>query len=96
MNIGKNQDGSITSVDWASHGLVARTLSGTALVGSKTITFDDDLVVLDLFADAERAVIKRDRDGEIKELNTLSGYNVLPGDQLIIRGLNSKQWNYYK
>ena len=84
MNIGNNQDGSITSVDWASHGLVARTLSGTALVGAKTITLDDDLVVLDLFADAERAVIKRDRDGEIKELNTLSGYNVLPGDQLII------------
>ena len=23
MNIGNNQDGSITSVDWASHGLVA-------------------------------------------------------------------------
>ena len=84
MNIGNNQDGSVTSVDWASHGLVARTLSGTTLVGAKTITLDDDLVVLDLFADAERAVIKRDRDGEIKELNTLSGYNVLPGDQLII------------
>ena len=38
MNIGNNQDGSVTSVDWASHGLVARTLSGTTLVGAKTIT----------------------------------------------------------
>ncbi len=83
LNIGNNEDGSITSNDWASHGLVARTTSGN-LVGAKTITLDEDLVVLDLFADAERATITRIRDGESKQLNTLSGYNVLPGDELII------------
>ena len=84
MNIGNAEDGSTTSIDWASHGLVARTTDGSNLVGTKTITLDDNLVVLDLFADAERAVITRSRDGVEKELNTLSGYNVLPGDQLII------------
>ena len=31
------------------------------LVGAKTITLDEDLVVLDLFADAERATITRIR-----------------------------------
>ena len=67
----------------ASHGLVVKTTSGN-LVGAKTITLDEDLVVLDLFADAERAIITRSRDGELKQLNTLSGYNVLPGDELII------------
>ena len=84
MNVGNSQDGSTTSIDWASHGLVARTTDGSNLVGTKTITLDDNLVVLDLFADAERAVITRSRNGVEKELNTLSGYNVLPGDQLII------------
>ena len=83
INIGNNEDGSVTSNDWASHGLVARASSGN-LVGAKTITLDEDLVVLDLFADAERAIITRNRDGDMKQLNTLSGYNVLPGDQLII------------
>ena len=83
LNIGNNQDGSITSNDWASHGLVVKTASGN-LVGAKTITLDEDLVVLDLFADAERATITRSRDGELKQLNTLSGYNVLPGDELTI------------
>ena len=50
LNIGNSKDGSTTSTDWASHGLVARTANGN-LVGAKTITLDDDLVVLDLFAD---------------------------------------------
>ncbi|MEC7255206.1 MAG: hypothetical protein VXV76_01200 [Candidatus Thermoplasmatota archaeon] len=83
INIGNNEDGSTTSNDWASHGLVARANTG-GLVGAKTITLDEDLVVLDLFADAERATITRIRDGVFKQLNTLSGYNVLPGDELII------------
>ena len=83
LNIGNKEDGSTTSNDWASHGLVAKTASGN-IVGAKTITLDDNLVVLDLFADAERAIVTRNRDGELKQLNTLSGYNVLPGDQLII------------
>ena len=83
LNIGNSEDGSTTSTDWASHGLVARTTNGN-LVGAKTITLDDDLVVLDLFADAERAIITRNRDGELRQLNALSGYNVLPGDQLIV------------
>ena len=84
MNMGSDVDATTTSIDWASHGLVARTTSGSTLVGAKTITLDDNLVVLDLFADAERAVITRNRDGVEKDLNALTGYNVLPGDQLII------------
>ena len=84
FDIGSETDSSATSIDWASHGIIARTVSGTTLVGCKTITLDEELVVLDLFADPERAVITRTRDGIEKELNALSGYNVLPGDELEI------------
>ena len=84
FDIGSEIDDSSTSIDWASHGIVARSTSGATLVGANTITLDEELVVLDLFADFERAVITRTRDGVDKELNTLSGYNVLPGDDLKI------------
>ena len=97
FDIGNAVDGSDTSIDWASHGIIARSLTGTTLVGSKTITLDEELVALDLFADAERALITRTRDGVDRELNALSGYDVLPGDDLTIevviqnKGITSSQ-----
>ena len=53
-------------------------------VGAATITLDEYLVGLDLIADEERAVIIRNRSGVVSTVSSLSGYNVLPGDDLTI------------
>jgi len=79
IDIGDALDSSASQTDYASHGLVAK--SGT-YVGASTVTLDEYLVGLDVFADAEAAQILRNRSGVITPLNALSGYNVLPGDEL--------------
>ena len=79
IDTGNARDSSSTQLDYASHGLVA---VANNKVGAVTITLDDNLVGLDVFADEDAAVILRNRSGEITPLNALSGYNVLPGDEL--------------
>lgn len=85
LNIGDAVDSSATQVDHASHGLVAK--SGN-YVGASTVTLDQYLVGLDVFADEDATVILRTRclegDCTTTSLNALSGYNVLPGDMLDI------------
>ena len=81
IDIGDAKDSSASQLDWASHGLVAK--SGNT-VGSATVTLDQFLVGLDVFADKAAAVILRHRDGALRPLNSLTGYNVLPGDALEI------------
>ena len=81
IDIGDALDSSATQLDYASHGLVARAGN---YVGAATVTLDQYLVGLDVFADEEAAVILRNRSGEVTPLNALSGYNVLPGDELDI------------
>ena len=81
IDIGDALDSSATQLDYASHGLVAK--SGNK-VGASTVTLDEYLVGLDVFADEQAAVILRNRSGEVTPLNALSGYNVLPGDELDI------------
>ena len=81
INSGNSIDYSATNTDWASHGILAK--SGN-YVGTATITLDEYLVGLDLIADEERAVVIRNRSGEISTVSSLSGYNVLPGDELTI------------
>lgn len=81
VDVGDALDSSATLLDYASHGLVAK--SGNK-VGAATITLDEYLVGLDVFADEEAAVILRNRSGTVTPLNALSGYNVLPGDVLDI------------
>ena len=81
IDVGDALDSSATQLDYASHGLVAK--SGNR-VGAATVTLDQYLVGLDVFADEEAAVIVRNRSGELTPLNALSGYNVLPGDNLSI------------
>ena len=81
IDVGDALDSSATQLDYASHGLVAK--SGNK-VGAATVTLDQYLVGLDVFADEEATVILRNRSGEITPLNALSGYNVLPGDTLDI------------
>jgi len=85
IDIGDAVDSSATLMDYASHGLVAK--SGN-YVGAATVTLDEYLVGLDVFADEEATVILRTRCVEevctTIQLNALSGYNVLPGDVLDI------------
>ncbi len=85
FDIGDAVDSSATQVDYASHGLVAK--SGN-YVGATTVTLDEYLVGLDVFADEGATVILRTRCVEVVcttiQLNALSGYNVLPGDVLDI------------
>ena len=81
LNSGSSIDYSATNTDWASHGIMAK---GGDYVGAATITLDEYLVGLDLIADEERAVVIRNRSGIVSTVSSLSGYNVLPGDELTI------------
>ncbi len=82
ISVGDATDTSATTVDWASHGIVA---SSGGMYGVSTITLDENIVGLDLVAALERASILRNRSGEFTTLNSISGYNVLPGDNLTIQ-----------
>ena len=81
IDSGNSIDYSATNTDWSSHGIMAKSGS---YVGAATITLDEYLVGLDLIADEERAVIIRNRSGVVSTVSSLSGYNVLPGDDLTI------------
>ena len=74
VQVGEATDTSATTVDWASHGIVA--VSGS-MYGVATITLDENIVGLDLVAGLERASILRNRSGELTTLNSISGFNVL-------------------
>ena len=82
VQVGDATDTSATTVDWASHGIVA--VSGS-MYGVATITLDENIVGLDLVAGIERASILRNRSGELTTLNSISGFNVLPGDVLAVQ-----------
>lgn len=81
IQVGDETDTSATTVDWASHGIIA---SSNGMFGVATITLDENIVGLDLVAGLERANILRNRSGELTTLNSISGFNVLPGDNLTI------------
>ena len=82
ISVGEETDSSATTVDWASHGIIA---SSGGMYGVSTITLDENIVGLDLVAALERVSILRNRSGEMTTLNSISGYNVLPGDNLTIQ-----------
>ena len=85
VDIGDAVDSSATLLDYASHGLVAK--AGNR-VGAATVTLDEFLVGLDVFADEGAVVMYRERCiGDVcttTQLNAISGFNVLPGDYLDI------------
>ena len=82
VQVGEATDTSATTVDWASHGIIA---SSNGMYGVSTITLDENIVGLDLVAGLERASVLRNRSGELTTLNSISGFNVLPGDYLTIQ-----------
>ncbi|MDP6188428.1 MAG: hypothetical protein QF699_03805, partial [Candidatus Poseidoniaceae archaeon] len=87
IQVGQEKDSSASLLDWASHGIVARidpASQSTTTVGVSTLTLDEYLVGLDLIASEEFAKVLRNRSGVLSELNSLSGWNVLPGDELMV------------
>ena len=82
ISVGNARDNSATTVDYASHGVIA---SSEGMYGVATITLDENIVGLDLVAGIERANILRNRSGDLTSLNSISGFNVLPGDYLKIQ-----------
>ncbi len=82
IDVGQTNDSSETTTDWASHGIIGRT---TSMLGVGTITLDENIVGLDLVAALERSSIIRNRSGELTTLNAISGFNILPGDNLTIK-----------
>ena len=82
IQVGNATDTSATSIDWSSLGIVAK--SG-GMVGVATITLDENIVGLDVVASLERASILRNRSGDLTTLNVISGFNVLPGDNLKVQ-----------
>ena len=100
LDMGDARDSSSSALDWASHGIVARiqpsssSSFGTA-VGSTTITLDEYLIGLDLISGDTFAKVLRNRSGVVTELNSLSGWNILQGDELMVevaiqnRGISS-------
>ena len=89
LNMGDARDSSSSALDWASHGIVARiqpsssSSFGTA-VGSTSLTLDEYLIGLDLISSDTFAKVLRNRSGVVTELNSLSGWNILPGDELLV------------
>ena len=85
LNVGDAVDSSATVLDYASHGLVAK--AGNR-VGAATVTLDEYLVGLDVFAEVDAVNMLRTRCiGNVcttTPLNAISGFNVLPGDYMDI------------
>ena len=89
INVGDMKDSSDSALDWASHGIVARIQPSASstfgnAVGASTLTLDEYLVGLDLIASDAFAKVLRNRSGMTTELNSLSGWNILPGDSLLV------------
>ena len=89
LDMGDARDSSSSALDWASHGIVARVQPSSSssfgnAVGSTTLTLDEYLVGLDLISSDSFAKVLRNRSGVVSELNSLSGWNILPSDVLLI------------
>ena len=89
IDMGDVRDSSSSALDWASHGIVARVQPSASssfgnAVGSTTLTLDEYLVGLDLISSDKFAKVLRNRSGVVTELNSLSGWNILPGDELLV------------
>ena len=81
VDVSDKLDSSAYDLDWASHAFVAKIANH---IGVATITLDEYIVGLDLIADLDSAIVLRNRSGITSELNSITGWNVLPADQLSI------------
>ena len=81
FDTGHSLDPSPTSDDYASHGVIA-WIPSTDEIGVSTITLDENLVEIDLAALSSGVSVTRTRDGVSQQLNSITGYNSIPGDEL--------------
>jgi hypothetical protein len=81
FDTGHGMDPSPTSFDYASHGVIA-WIPSTQEIGASTITLDENLVEIDLAAMSSGVSVSRLRDGVSQQLNTITGYYSIPGDEL--------------
>ena len=83
FDTGHEVDPSPTSSDYASHGVIA-WIPSTEEIGASTITTDyaENFVQVDLLVVDSGVSITRTRDGVSQQLNSITGFNVIPDDQL--------------
>lgn len=84
FDTGHGMDPSPTNFDYASHGVIAWIPStvSTVDIGASTITLDENLVEIDLAAVSSGVSVERLRDGVSQQLNSITGYYSIPGDEL--------------
>ena len=80
LDSGWETDDTPTSIDWASHGLIAWEPSAK-LIGARTIILDENVEGMDIAA-SPNVLIERTRDGEVTTLTEITGYSAVPGDLL--------------
>jgi len=81
FDTGHGLDPSPTNFDYASHGVIA-WIPSTEEIGASTITLDENLVEIDLAAVSSGVSVVRLRDGVSQQLNSITGYYSIPGDEL--------------
>ena len=81
FDTGHELDSSPTNFDFASHGVIA-WIEATDEIGVSTLTLDENLVEVDLVAVSSGVSVSRLRDGVSQQLNSLTGYYAIPGDEL--------------
>ncbi|MEE2747275.1 MAG: CARDB domain-containing protein [Candidatus Thermoplasmatota archaeon] len=81
FDTGHELDASPTTFDYASHGVIA-WIPSTNEIGVTTLTLDENLVEIDLAAVSAGVSVTRLRDDVSQQLNSLTGYYAIPGDEL--------------
>ncbi|MDP6857251.1 MAG: CARDB domain-containing protein, partial [Candidatus Thalassarchaeaceae archaeon] len=81
FDTGAWQDPSPTTYDYASHGVIGWDAAAKS-VGVSTMVLDENLVEVDLVALASGVSVSRTRDGVTEQLNSITGFNSVPGDLL--------------
>ena len=82
FDTGHELDASPTNFEYASHGVIA-WIPSTEEIGVSTITLDENLVEVDLAALSNAVSVSRTRGDDTMILNSLTGYNAIPGDELL-------------
>ena len=81
FNSGSESDDSIGGPDTGSHGVIV-WIPNQKIVGASTITIDPNTYPVDLIARSEGVTVERVRDNQTTTLDSVVGFNAIPGDML--------------
>ena len=84
LDVGSSRDASMASDDWSSNGVIIWD-PVNKYVGATTIVMDLSVVGVDLVAKADSMIVTRTRGNDTTILSKASGYNALPGDNLLFQ-----------